>query len=54
VDSALTREQIDVAAARQELEAANEQLRGLAPQSPEAVRERARVDFATAKLTLTS
>jgi F-type H+-transporting ATPase subunit epsilon len=52
VDSALRREEIDVAAARKELEAANEQLRGLAPQSPEAARERVRVDFATAKLTL--
>jgi F-type H+-transporting ATPase subunit epsilon len=54
VDSALRREDIDVAAARQELETANEQLGGLPPQSPEAARERARVDFATAKLTLSS
>jgi F-type H+-transporting ATPase subunit epsilon len=52
VDRALSRDEIDVAEARKELEAAEEQLRGLAPQSAEAARERAKLEFATAKLTL--
>jgi F-type H+-transporting ATPase subunit epsilon len=52
VDAALTSDEVDVDAARKELEAATEQLRGLAPHSPEAARERVRVDFATAKLTV--
>jgi F-type H+-transporting ATPase subunit epsilon len=52
VDAALTRDEIDVDAARKELEAATGQLRGFAPQSPEAARERVRADFATAKMTV--
>ncbi len=52
VDAALTSDEIDLEAARKELEAATEQLRGLAPYSPEAARERVRADFATAKLTV--
>jgi F-type H+-transporting ATPase subunit epsilon len=52
VDRALSREEIDVSEARKELEAAEERLRGLAPQSAEADRERAKAEFATAKLTL--
>jgi F-type H+-transporting ATPase subunit epsilon len=52
VDTALSRDEIDITEARKELDAANEQLRTLAPQSVEAARERAKVDFATAKLTL--
>ena len=54
VDRALTREQIDLDEARKDLEAATERLRALAPQSPEAERERAKADFATARLTLAS
>ena len=52
VDRALSREEIDFDAARKDLDAANEQLRGLPPQSPEAARERVKADFATARLTL--
>ncbi len=52
VDQALSREEIDLDAARKDLEAANEHLRALAPQSPEAELERVKADFATARLTL--
>ena len=52
VDRALRRDEVDAEAARKDLEAANERLRALAPQSPEAARERAKADFATARLAL--
>src|SRR5579871_3497019 len=52
VDAALTRDRIDVAAARQELEAALERQKQLTPQTAEYELEQSRVDFANAKLAL--
>ncbi len=52
VDEAVSREQVDPAAVRAELDAALERLKGLASQTPEYERARAAADFAGAKLTL--
>ena len=52
VDAAQTREQIDVAAARADLDAATERQKAAAPQSADYAREQAVVDFANARLTL--
>ena len=53
VDEALTFDQVDATAARKDLEAATERLRGLAPQTPAYAREQTAIDFANAKLALT-
>jgi F-type H+-transporting ATPase subunit epsilon len=52
VDAALTAEQIDVDAAKKELDAALERQKNLTPQTPEYAREQAAADFAQARLTL--
>jgi len=52
VDEAVSRDLVDVAAARAELEAALDHLKSLQPQTAEYAREQAVVDFAQAKLTL--
>jgi F-type H+-transporting ATPase subunit epsilon len=52
VDEAVSRDRVDVAAARTELEAALEHLKSLQPQTAEYAREQAVVDFAQAKLAL--
>jgi F-type H+-transporting ATPase subunit epsilon len=52
VDAAFTRDEIDVGAARKELEAASERQKTLAPQTPEYEREQAKIDFANARLVL--
>jgi F-type H+-transporting ATPase subunit epsilon len=52
VDAALTREAIDVAAARADLDAATERRARLQPQTIEYAREQTIVDFANARLTL--
>ena len=52
VDAALQRDQIDVAAARADLEAATERQKSLAPQTAEYAREQSIVDFANARLAL--
>ncbi len=52
VDAAVTREQIDRDAAKRELDAAQDKMKSLTPQTPEYEREQAIVDFANAKLTL--
>ena len=52
VDAALTREEIDPNAAREELEAATERQKSFAPQTPDYAREQSAIDFATAKLAL--
>jgi len=52
VDEALSRDRVDVAAARAELEAALDHLKSLQPQTAEYAREQAVVDFAQAKLAL--
>ena len=52
VDEALSRDRVDVAAARAELEAALDRLKSLQPQTAEYAREQAVVDFAQAKLAL--
>lgn len=52
VDEAVSRDLVDVAAARAELEAALERLKSLQPQTAEYAREQAVVDFAQAKLAL--
>ena len=54
VDEALSADQIDSAAARRELEAAQERLRATPPQTPEWERAQAAVDFAKAKSALTA
>jgi len=52
VDSAFTRDAIDVGVARADLDAATERRSHLQPQTTEYAREQAIVDFATARLTL--
>ena len=52
VDSALAREKIDVAAAKADLDAAQERQRSLTPQTAEFAREQSIVDFANARITL--
>ncbi len=52
VDAAFSRDAVDVAAARADLEAATERRSHLQPQTPEYSRETAVVDFANARLTL--
>jgi F-type H+-transporting ATPase subunit epsilon len=52
VDAALTRDQIDAAKAKADLDAAQERLKTLAPDNPDWARERANVDFAQARLHL--
>jgi F-type H+-transporting ATPase subunit epsilon len=52
VDAALTRDQIDAAKAKADLDAAQERLRTLTPDNPDWSRERANVDFAQARLHL--
>jgi len=52
VDEAVSRDRVDVAAARAELEAALDHLKSLQPQTAEYAREQAVVDFAQAKLAL--
>jgi len=52
VDSAFTRDAIDVGVARADLDAATERRSRLQPQTTEYAREQAIVDFATARLTL--
>jgi len=52
VDAALRRDDIDVTAARAELEAATARLAALAPQTAEYAREKANVDFANARIAL--
>jgi F-type H+-transporting ATPase subunit epsilon len=53
VDDALRFEDVDVAAAREDLAAATERQKGDAPDSPAFAREQAAIDFARAKLRLT-
>lgn len=52
VDSALEKEQIDVAAARADLEAATGRQRETAAQSAEFAREQTIIDFANARIAL--
>jgi F-type H+-transporting ATPase subunit epsilon len=52
VDEAVSRDRVDVAAARAELEAALDRLKSLQPQTAEYAREQAVVDFAQAKVAL--
>jgi F-type H+-transporting ATPase subunit epsilon len=52
VDSALSREKIDIAAAKADLEAAQERQKSLAPQTAEYALEQSIVDFANARITL--
>ena len=52
VDAALTRDEVDMEAARRDLEAASERLNELTPQTAEYARERSNVDFANARLEL--
>ncbi|GAC1565579.1 MAG: F0F1 ATP synthase subunit epsilon [Vulcanimicrobiaceae bacterium] len=52
VDAALTRDKIDVAAARADLEAATDRQKALAPQTADYAREQSLIDFANARLTL--
>lgn len=52
VDAALMANDIDVARARADLEAATERQRQTASQSPEFAREQAQIDFANARLAL--
>ena len=54
VDEALRRDEVDVARARAELDAALARQRSLTPQTAQYAREQAIVDFANAKLTLAS
>jgi len=52
VDAALQRDQIDVAAARADLEAATERQKSLTPQTAEYAREQSTIDYANARLAL--
>ncbi len=52
VDAAVTREKIDIAAARADLEAATERQKALTAQTAEYAREQSLIDFANARLTL--
>jgi F-type H+-transporting ATPase subunit epsilon len=51
-DEALTRDDIDPARARRELEEATERQKGFAPQTAGYAREQSQIDFAKARLTL--
>ena len=53
VDDALRFEDVDVAAAREDLAQATERQKGVAAESPAFAREQANIDFANAKLRLT-
>jgi F-type H+-transporting ATPase subunit epsilon len=52
VDAAQSRDQVDVAAARADLEAATARQKDLTPQTAEYAREQATIDFANARITL--
>jgi F-type H+-transporting ATPase subunit epsilon len=52
VDAAQSRDQIDVAAARADLEAATARQKDLTPQAADYAREQATIDFANARITL--
>jgi F-type H+-transporting ATPase subunit epsilon len=52
VDSAQKADDIDIAQAKADLDAAEEKLKSLAPDEPDYARERAKVEFAQARLTL--
>jgi F-type H+-transporting ATPase subunit epsilon len=52
VDAALTREKIDVASARADLDAATARQKELTPQTAEYAREQSIIDFANAQLAL--
>jgi F-type H+-transporting ATPase subunit epsilon len=52
VDAAQSRDQIDVAAARADLEAATARQKDLTPQTADYAREQATIDFANARITL--
>jgi F-type H+-transporting ATPase subunit epsilon len=52
VDEALRREQVDLGAAKADLEAATERQKQLTPQTPEYEREQAAIDFANARIAL--
>ena len=52
VDAAISRDKIDIAAARAELDAATERQKSLTPQTAEYAREQSSIDFANARLAL--
>ncbi|MDQ2858435.1 MAG: ATP synthase F1 subunit epsilon [Candidatus Eremiobacteraeota bacterium] len=52
VDSALQREQVDVASARADLESATERQKQQTPQTSEYAREQSLIDFANARILL--
>jgi F-type H+-transporting ATPase subunit epsilon len=52
VDAAQSRDQVDVAAARADLEAATGRQKDLTPQTAEYAREQATIDFANARIAL--
>ncbi|MBD5635758.1 MAG: ATP synthase F1 subunit epsilon [Candidatus Eremiobacteraeota bacterium] len=52
VDAAMQREQIDVAAARSDLDAATERQKQTTPQTAEYAREQSTIDFANARIAL--
>ena len=52
VDAALSRDQIDVAAAKADLDAATERQKTLTPQTAEYAREQSLIDFANARIAL--
>ncbi|MFY9779786.1 MAG: ATP synthase F1 subunit epsilon [Candidatus Baltobacteraceae bacterium] len=52
VDEARTKEQIDEAAVRVELQEAQERQKSFAPQTPDYAREQSIIDFANARLSL--
>ncbi|GAC1314111.1 MAG: F0F1 ATP synthase subunit epsilon [Vulcanimicrobiaceae bacterium] len=54
VDAAISREKIDIAAARADLDAATDRQKTLTPQTAEYAREQSAIDFANARLTLGS
>jgi hypothetical protein len=51
-NAAVTRDNVDTAAARADLDAATERQKWLTPQTAEYAREQATIDFANARLTL--
>ncbi|GAC1546784.1 MAG: F0F1 ATP synthase subunit epsilon [Vulcanimicrobiaceae bacterium] len=52
VDAAVSRDKIDVPAARADLDAATERQKTLTPQTADYAREQSLIDFANARLTL--
>ncbi len=54
VDAAVSREKIDVTAARSDLDAATERQKALTPQTAEYAREQSAIDFANARIALAS